>query len=466
MREAMCENPIHRANQAIYNRRIPSQAEREAFDCAAGIPGMQPNSGDSKQVIASLNHGFMRLPNLMQDYLCLVDITRRQQRVLNAVARKTYGFNKPTDWITANQIKTMMGYQGHYCHISADLKMLKNRKIVIQDGKKIGINPVLSDWIINRPEKTKISQCGTEFKASESSKVAPHDAFSSNFSTPKDELSMEKEVFEDTDMAQESGIEVPFFENEPELESQYADYEEYYDLGWPTFDTIYMGSEEISPKTQTSLLANKQTDEQKSKINHNSLVENILLVSLDLSKKAINDDFYSTSPKNEVVDNLEAVDNSHDSCLNSEQNMHSGTDQNKNMLPKTDLNVTENGNPMLPKTVTTKENLQKKEKDRGSIIKFPRRIVFQSAREAIPVQTIKCISQLVYFLPDKFLSSWRMRVHNLNFGNTVQPERLVTLCLKLPLETKTAFVTSMPQASQTTDGPFPPCLLVHVKKNA
>ena len=460
MRESMCENPIHRANQAIYNRRIPSQAEREAFDCAAGIPGMQPNSGDNKKVIASLNHGFMRLPNLLQDYLCLVDITRRQQRVLNAVARKTYGFNKPTDWITANQIKTMMGYQGHYCHISADLKMLKERKIVIQDGKKIGINPVLSDWIMNRPGKTKISQCGTEFKASESSKVASHDAFSSNFSVPKDEPSAKKEVFEDTDMAQESGIEVPFFENELELESKYADYEEYHDLGWPPLDTINMLSEEIAPETQTNVLAGQQTDEQKSKTNHTRVIENISLVSLDLSKKAINDDFYSTSPKNE------AVDNSHDSCLNSEQNMHFATDQNKNMLPKTDLNVTENGNPMLPKTVTTKENLQKKEKDRGSIIKFPRKIIFQSAREVIPVQAIKCTPRLVHFSTDKFLSSWRMRVHHLNFGNTVQPERLVTLCLKLPLETKTAFITSMPLASQVTDGPFPPCLLVHLKKNA
>ena len=191
----------------------------------------------------------------MQDYLCLVDITRRQQRVLNAVARKTYGFNKPTDWITASQIKTMMGYQGHYCHISADLKMLKNRKIVIQDGKKIGINPVLSDWIMDRPEKTKISQCGTEFKASESSKVASHDAFSSNFSLPKDKPSMKKEVFEDTNMAQESGIEVPFFANEPELESQYADYEEYYDLGWPPLDIINVVPEEIFSETQTNVLA-------------------------------------------------------------------------------------------------------------------------------------------------------------------------------------------------------------------
>ena len=164
--------------------------------------------------------------------------------------------------------------------------MLKNRKIVIQDGKKIGINPVLSDWIMDRPEKTKISQCGTEFKASESSKIASHDAFSSNLSVPKDEPSTEKEVFEDTDMAQESGVEMPFFKNEPELESKYADYEEYYDLGWPPLDTIYKGSEEISPETQTSLLADKQTDEQKSKINHNSLVENISLVSLDLSKKS------------------------------------------------------------------------------------------------------------------------------------------------------------------------------------
>ena len=113
-----------------------------------------------------------------------------------------------------------------------------------------------------------------------------------------------------------------------------------------------------------------------------------------------------------------------------------------------------------------KKIITKKNKRQGGITEFSRRIVFQSAREAIPAQTIKCTPRLVHFSTDKFLSSWRMRVHNLNFGNTVQPECLVTLCLKLPLETKTAFITSMPLASQATDGPFPPCLLVHVKKNA
>ena len=90
MRESMCENPIHRANQAIYNRRIPSQAEREAFDCVAGIPGMQANTGDNKKVIASLNHGFMRLPNFKRVALLRMRFGRRDPSAPFALARRLY----------------------------------------------------------------------------------------------------------------------------------------------------------------------------------------------------------------------------------------------------------------------------------------------------------------------------------------------------------------------------------------
>ena len=134
MNPTMNENKLHRANQAIFNRRVPSQAEREAFDCGAGIPGMQPNPDDNKKVIARLDDGFMRTPNKLQDHLANsenVYMTRRQRCVFDAVMRKTYGFNKEMDWITSTQIKEMTHYKGDYRTICTDIRELKARKIII-----------------------------------------------------------------------------------------------------------------------------------------------------------------------------------------------------------------------------------------------------------------------------------------------------------------------------------------------
>ena len=54
-------------------------------------------------------HGFTRLADELLDALICYPFTKRQYKVLLAVIRKTYGFQKREDDITAPQLAAMTG---------------------------------------------------------------------------------------------------------------------------------------------------------------------------------------------------------------------------------------------------------------------------------------------------------------------------------------------------------------------
>lgn len=79
------------------------------------------------------------------DSLLMADLTVRQMKVMLAIMRKTYGFNKPMDRLTNTQIAAMTGI--HHTHVCAAKRQLIERKFLIADGVKIGVNKVVSQWI-------------------------------------------------------------------------------------------------------------------------------------------------------------------------------------------------------------------------------------------------------------------------------------------------------------------------------
>jgi phage replication O-like protein O len=44
--------------------------------------------------MAELENGYLRLANQIQDALCIVELSGREFRVLNAIVRLTYGWSK------------------------------------------------------------------------------------------------------------------------------------------------------------------------------------------------------------------------------------------------------------------------------------------------------------------------------------------------------------------------------------
>lgn len=95
--------------------------------------------------VADTEDGFMRVANEITDSLLMADLTVRQMKVMLAIMRKTYGFNKPMDRLTNTQIAAMTGI--HHTHVCAAKRQLIERKFLIADGVKIGVNKVVSQWI-------------------------------------------------------------------------------------------------------------------------------------------------------------------------------------------------------------------------------------------------------------------------------------------------------------------------------
>ncbi|MBU6956073.1 replication protein, partial [Hahella sp. HN01] len=71
-------------------------------------------------VKADIENGYTRMANDLVDALALVELSGRQYRVFMAIIRKTYGYNKKSDWMAAEQIQKAMGYTGDITHIRAD----------------------------------------------------------------------------------------------------------------------------------------------------------------------------------------------------------------------------------------------------------------------------------------------------------------------------------------------------------
>lgn len=101
----------------------------------------QPEKGGH---VADLDDGYTRIANDLLDAVLFADLTARQIKVAMAVIRKTYGFNKKVDRISDSQIAEATGI--HRTHVCKARISLLERKILIREGTKIGVNKVISEW--------------------------------------------------------------------------------------------------------------------------------------------------------------------------------------------------------------------------------------------------------------------------------------------------------------------------------
>ncbi|WP_142777494.1 replication protein, partial [Klebsiella pneumoniae] len=56
-----------------------------------------PEKVQQESRMADLDNGYLRLANQIQDALCVVELSGREFRVLNAIVRLTYGWSKKED---------------------------------------------------------------------------------------------------------------------------------------------------------------------------------------------------------------------------------------------------------------------------------------------------------------------------------------------------------------------------------
>lgn len=124
----------------------------------------QQGKQDSR--MAELENGYLRLANQIQDALCIVELSGREFRVLNAIVRLTYGWSKKSDRIANSLIadKTTLKVK----HVSEAVLNLAYRNIIILrrigQTRYIGINTNLDKWAYAKPNCTK---CPAAFPAAE-----------------------------------------------------------------------------------------------------------------------------------------------------------------------------------------------------------------------------------------------------------------------------------------------------------
>lgn len=94
--------------------------------------------------VADCDDGYTRIANELLEAALCTELTVRQLKIVLAVIRKTYGFNKKTDRITNTQIEKMTGI--HHTHICKAKNELLDRHILVMVGREMGVNKVVSEW--------------------------------------------------------------------------------------------------------------------------------------------------------------------------------------------------------------------------------------------------------------------------------------------------------------------------------
>lgn len=97
-----------------------------------------------RPTVADLDNGYTRIANEILDAVMIAGLTKHQLLIIMAVWRKTYGYNKKTDWIGNEQMELMIGIDKTKC--STAKNQLVRMKILIQEGRKVGINKNISEW--------------------------------------------------------------------------------------------------------------------------------------------------------------------------------------------------------------------------------------------------------------------------------------------------------------------------------
>ncbi|MGL4718327.1 MAG: replication protein, partial [Kluyvera intermedia] len=125
-----------------------------------------PPQGQQESRMAELENGYLRLANQIQDALCIVELSGREFRVLNAIVRLTYGWSKKSDRIANSLIadKTTLKVK----HVSEAVLSLAYRNIIILrrigQTRYIGVNTCLDKWAYTKPNCMK---CPAAFPAAE-----------------------------------------------------------------------------------------------------------------------------------------------------------------------------------------------------------------------------------------------------------------------------------------------------------
>lgn len=127
----------------------------------AYLPGHQPQEapqeGASQSRGPQVEEGYTRIANELYEvvnnaHACPVTLT--QLRLIHAVIRRTYGFNKKMDAVADTQLAADTGIPRQKVNPAKHALIAMKVLVLSEDGRKIGVNKRYSEWDFSaRPEK-------------------------------------------------------------------------------------------------------------------------------------------------------------------------------------------------------------------------------------------------------------------------------------------------------------------------
>ncbi|MBM7346095.1 replication protein [Pantoea coffeiphila] len=116
----------------------------------AEIINFRARTEREEQRVADTDDGYTRLANMLLEEYAGADLTKRQFKVLLAMLRLTYGWNKTMDRISDSQISEIARLPVKRCN-EAKLQLVE-MNILIQQGRQFGPNKNVSEWRIPQNE--------------------------------------------------------------------------------------------------------------------------------------------------------------------------------------------------------------------------------------------------------------------------------------------------------------------------
>lgn len=117
----------------------------------------RPSLEAVERQVADLDDGYARLSNMLLEAYSGADLTKRHFKVLLAILRKTYGWNKPMDRISDSQLSEITKLPVKRCN-EAKLELVR-MNVIKQQGGMFGPNKNISEWCIpqseGKPPKTR-----------------------------------------------------------------------------------------------------------------------------------------------------------------------------------------------------------------------------------------------------------------------------------------------------------------------
>ncbi|MBG2915747.1 replication protein [Proteus terrae] len=99
---------------------------------------------------------FIKTPRQVKKHMMSISnqyLTYRQYRIIDALIEKTCGWHKDFDRITNTQIAQMINL--HHTHVSKEISQLVERKILVKQGNKVGINKNVNEWVLDISQTSK-----------------------------------------------------------------------------------------------------------------------------------------------------------------------------------------------------------------------------------------------------------------------------------------------------------------------